>query len=357
MEYLSQRASAHRNSGHDTSYHSTDIEAYSAKKPAGKLKDSCDVCSAFKLRCDKQKPICIRCANLDRPCTYSPAHRAGRPHAVRRESGQNQNQKRSKAQRRSRSDSLQQYFGAPDSPNAPKPNESSVVDPTGIPGRTDSVTGFDNGCFPNTHTLSLQADNQSADIPSSSCGFINTRLDSDATKTDCTRVALSIVEQLETSKRWSGTASIYGAGGLTATEACQRLLTILICPCSEQAEVALLVASACISLMDVVHGSVGANSSQGSPSLTLVSHGFSEQDSLLWPRPESARSSSSDGQSQVGDLFRIAKVILQFTDRYCQDTKGGPRGEHTGWVVAPVAALLRCRLQSVTQGATRCLVS
>ncbi|MCJ1332275.1 hypothetical protein MMC10_008967 [Thelotrema lepadinum] len=331
------------------------METYSAKEPAGKLKDSCDVCSAFKLRCDKQKPTCTRCANLNRPCTYSPARRAGRPHAVRREPGQNQNQKRSKAQSRSRSDSLQQCFGAPDSPNA---SESHLIDPTGIPGRTDSVIGFDNGCFPTTHTLSLNGDNQSADIPSSPCGFLNTRLDSDATKTDCTRVALSIVEQLETSKRWSGTASTYGADGLTVTEACQRLLTILVCPCSEQTEVALLVASACISLMDVVHGSIGATSSQGSPNLTLASHGLSEQDLLLWPRPQSsACSSSSDGQSQVGDLFKIAKVILEFTDRYCQDTKGGPRCEHTGWVVAPVAALLRSRLQSVTQGATRRLVS
>ena len=342
------------------------MEIYSAKKPAGKLKDSCDVCSAFKLRCDKQKPTCIRCANLNRACTYSLARRAGRPHAVRRESGQNQNQTRSKTQSRSRSDSLQQCFGAPDSPDLPNPNESRVVDSAGTPGRTDSVIGFDNGCFPNTQTLSLHGDNQSADIPSSPCGFPNARPDPDATKTDCTSVALSIIEQLETSKRRCSTASTYGAGagagGLTATEACQRLLTILVCPCSEQAEVALLVASACISLMDMVHGSVGASSSQdssqGSPSFTLVNHGLSEQDSLLWPRPQSfARSSSSDGQSQVGDLFKIAKVILQFTDRYCQDTTGGRRWEHTGWVVEPVAALLRCRLQSVTQGATRRLVS
>ena len=334
------------------------METYSAKKPAGKLKDSCDVCSAFKLRCDKQKPTCTRCANLNYRCAYSPARRTGRPHAVRRELGQNQNQKRSKAQIRISSGSLQQLFGAPDSSNPPNPNESREVDPTGIPGRTDSVIVFENGCFPDTHTLSLHADNQSADIPSSPCGFLNSRLDSDATKTDCTRVALSIVKQLETSKRWSGTASTHGDGGLTATEACQRLLTILVCPCSEQAEVALLVAAACISLMDVVHGSVGANSGQVSPSLTLVNHGLSEQDLLPWPRPQSsARSSSSDGQSQLGDLFKIAKVILEFTDRYCKDMKGGPSWEHTSWVVAPVAALLRCRLQSVTQGATRRLVS
>ncbi|KAL8776586.1 MAG: hypothetical protein Q9203_004764 [Teloschistes exilis] len=298
---------------------------------------------------------------MNRQCTYSPARRVGRPHAVR-ESAQTQNQKRSKLSSRSRRNSLQPSFRALESPNPSNPTESRVPDPAGIPRRTESVVGFDNNtCFPDTHTLSFYADNQSAEIQSSPCDFLNTRLDTDATKTDCTTVALSIVEQLGTSKRWSDTASTYGAGGLTTTEACRRLLTILVCPCSEQAEVALLVASACISLMDVVHGSFGANSHQGSPSLSLVSHGlFEQQDLSRWPRPQSSApsSSSSDGQSQVGDLAKIAKVIQQFTDKYCQDTKeGGPRWEHTGWVVAPVAALLRCRLQSVTQGATRRLVS
>ena len=127
--------------------------------------------------------------------------------------------------------------------------------------------------------------------------------------------------------------------------------TLQVCPCSEQAEVALLVASACMSLLDVVHGSVGVSSSKASPpSLALVTQG-------LYQPQSAALSSSSDGQNQVGDLFKIAKVISQFTDSYCRGTKSGPCWEHTGWVVAPVAALLRCRLQSVTQGATRCLIS
>lgn len=53
------------------------------------------------------------------------------------------------------------------------------------------------------------------------------------------------------------------------------------------------------------------------------------------------------GQSQVGDLSKIAKVILQFTDKYCHESTSGERWEHTTWVVAPVVALLRGKLQSV----------
>ena len=123
-----------------------------------------------------------------------------------------------------------QYFGAPDPPTPPNPNSGRAVDPTGIPRRTDCMIGFDNGYFPNAHPLDFAADNQSTETSSSPRGILSPGIGSDATKSDCTRVALSIVEQLDTSKRrWNGTASPYGAGGLTATEACQRLLTILVC--------------------------------------------------------------------------------------------------------------------------------
>ena len=48
-----------------------------------KLKDSCDMCSASKVRCNKEKPICSRCNQLGYPCFYSPARRMGRPHPPR----------------------------------------------------------------------------------------------------------------------------------------------------------------------------------------------------------------------------------------------------------------------------------
>lgn len=199
---------------------------------------------------------------------------------------------------------------------------------------------------------------------------MSTGLDSpDTAETDCTKVALAIVEQLENmSKGRHSAAPTCGCSVLTATEACQRLLTILMCPCSERADVALLVVSGCISLMDMVHRSAGADPDRGSVSLdvssssdgaSIISHGSCEPDLLLWSRPQSSSSSSlaRDGQSQVGDLSKIAKVILQFTDRYCQDTtKGGACWEHTTWIVAPVAALLRCQLHSVTHGVARRMV-
>lgn len=54
-----------------------------------KLKDTCDMCSASKVRCNKEKPICGRCDKLGYPCFYSPTRRMGRPHPSRRISVQN----------------------------------------------------------------------------------------------------------------------------------------------------------------------------------------------------------------------------------------------------------------------------
>ncbi|KAJ5148681.1 hypothetical protein N7448_000259 [Penicillium atrosanguineum] len=50
----------------------------------GKLKDSCDMCSSSKVKCNKEKPVCGRCRKLGYPCFYSPARRIGRPHPNRR---------------------------------------------------------------------------------------------------------------------------------------------------------------------------------------------------------------------------------------------------------------------------------
>ncbi|KAE8370570.1 hypothetical protein BDV27DRAFT_167478 [Aspergillus caelatus] len=335
------------------------METYNTQLPARKLKDSCDVCSASKLRCDKQKPTCSRCANLNRPCTYSPARRGGRPHRVRRKSSQSQ----SHSQNQSQTKTSQQCFGTPET-NA---LNSYLVEPTGISGQTDSEMSCDNGWFPSTRMIKHHQDNQlqPAEISPSPCNMVSMGPNVDTTETDCTKAALSIVEQLEITKGWRRSAApTYGGSGLTATEACQRLLTILMCPCSEQANVALLVASGCISLMDVVHCSTGADSDSGSVSHDMSSsdgrsmgNGSCEQDILMWSRPQSSsRSLVGDGQSQVGDLSKIARLVLQFTDRYSQDSNGGARWEHTTWVVAPVAALLRSRLQSVTQGVARRLV-
>ncbi|RDW58536.1 Zn(II)2Cys6 transcription factor domain-containing protein [Aspergillus mulundensis] len=345
------------------------MERQKIRTLARKLKDSCDGCSASKLRCDKQKPTCTRCATLNRPCRYSPARRGGRPRS------ESESQSLGQSEGQSQNQSLRLRSAAPGA------NSSNGVfaEPTRFHGRTNTAESCDNGWLSNTHTIShhrnCQPHTQDTGTWSSPGNkTMTTRLASDAAETDCTKVALSIVQQLEMSKgrRAPATAPTCtdSGGGLTATEACQRLLTILVCPCSEQVEVALLVASGCISLMDMVHGSAGlddegpvSNASSIGADGMPISHGLGscQQDTPVWSRPQSPqspRSFANDGQSQVGDLSKVAKLVFQFTEKYCQDTTEalGARWTHTAWVVGPVAAMLRCRLQTVTHGVARRLV-
>ncbi|MCJ1381159.1 hypothetical protein MMC17_004268 [Xylographa soralifera] len=56
--------------------------------PSQKFKDACDMCSASKVKCDKERPMCGRCGKLVYPCFYSPARRMGRPHPSRQTASQ-----------------------------------------------------------------------------------------------------------------------------------------------------------------------------------------------------------------------------------------------------------------------------
>ncbi|KAL4770549.1 hypothetical protein BDW60DRAFT_192186 [Aspergillus nidulans var. acristatus] len=342
------------------------MDTYKTQLPARKLKDSCDVCAASKLRCDKQKPMCARCLNSNRPCTYSPARRGGRPHRVRRARSQ------SRSQSGCQDPNPRPCFQTPDADTTKSP----CVKNAERLGPTDREMSCDNAWLASSITIDYHP-HQNSRPSSSPCQNVSTSVEP-KTIMDCGMLALSIVEQLDTRSPPHSppppTHPLHGGRGFTATEACQRLLTILMCPCSEQAEVALLVASGCLSLVDMVHHSahrsdrsVGPVSSNDSPQQSMsasTSHGSYEQDPPMWTWSRScSMASDSQTSNQVGELSKIAKVIVQFTERYhrdntcsCPQNGPGAHWEKTTWVVGPVAALLRCRLQAVTRGVARRLV-
>ncbi|KAI1779464.1 hypothetical protein F4818DRAFT_141485 [Hypoxylon cercidicola] len=132
-----------------------------------------------------------------------------------------------------------------------------------------------------------------------------------------------------------------------------------MCPCSEQPGVALLVASGCISLMDTVHHLASSHSAQDTASPELSTNTTTspntENDTAVWLMP-SLHGVANNSQCGVEELTKIAKVILQFTDKYGEEPKGGAGWPHTTWLVAPIVALLRFRLQSVIREAARRLV-
>ncbi|KAI4162079.1 MAG: hypothetical protein LQ342_004249 [Letrouitia transgressa] len=121
-----------------------------------KLKDSCDQCSAAKIKCSKDKPICQRCEKLDYPCFFSPARRIGRPQPFQRA------RNLSTTERRSRHSSLSDRtrYGAelPDnrSPNGSESNRASSgaasVDMNTFPKDTQT-NNLDHGTTAADHLL------------------------------------------------------------------------------------------------------------------------------------------------------------------------------------------------------------
>ncbi|KAI1195492.1 hypothetical protein F5X97DRAFT_335277 [Nemania serpens] len=279
--------------------------------PMPKLKDSCDPCSASKLRCDKQKPTCTRCAGLRQLCYYSPARRAGRPHRVRLDKSQ--------------------------------VVESGARDAT-LSNSTQAEGNRYNG-------------QQQREQPQLAQISTFPPPDPDAREDDCTRIAISILKELNPPP----TGRSPSPNNLSTTEACQRLLTILVCPCSEQPGVALLVASGCISLMDMVYDPNDSHATQDPSSLNMWNNipadPFTESSSMVWPMSSSSKHTiPSETPRGVEDLAKIAKVISQFTDKYCREPKHGSGLPYTNWLVTPILPLLRLRLQAVTRKAARRLV-
>lgn len=52
-----------------------------------KLRSSCDACSASKIKCDQERPSCLRCRNIEVKCNYSASRRMGKPPAPRDANG------------------------------------------------------------------------------------------------------------------------------------------------------------------------------------------------------------------------------------------------------------------------------
>ncbi|EJT69418.1 hypothetical protein GGTG_13037 [Gaeumannomyces tritici R3-111a-1] len=327
-----------------------------------KFKDTCDVCSAFKIRCDKSRPSCGRCANLGQACSYSPARRAGRPRRIRPQQQQQQKQQQQQSHGEGVVSSFLDNYHVGSATGQTDFDWSSSYD-----WAIESLLGEANPAAAaiiaasSQTPLPLAADHHSSstiDFTNASRHFIGEqqlrppavddlcaapRENSPATagalltghSDDCARTAASIVEQLDPGRDAAGAAACRGiaappadgssgssALGNITTTACRRLLTILVCPCSEQPAVVLLVASACIALMDAV----------------LHHHPYSDQ-----------------GEFEV--LARIAKVVLRFTQRYAQDGgEEGGGGATRHLLVEPIVILLRSKLQFVTEKATNRLV-
>ncbi|KAL2017453.1 hypothetical protein VTK56DRAFT_2109 [Thermocarpiscus australiensis] len=363
---------------------STSSSAFSTTSQQ-KLKNACDLCSAVKIRCDKGKPSCGRCANLSQPCSYSPARRAGRPRRLRQ-----QHQHQQQQQQQQGPEQQQQQLGTFLTSCF---NDHHINFDTGDFDWGSYDWGMESGeANPANATSSqmpLRADhnhavftiNKSATQMPLSTEHVNQQFKEQpppgadncvpppisAGRTshgDCARTAASIVEQLDPGRKAACRAPPTESSSKITT-VCQRLLTILVCPCSEQPVVGRLVASACIALIDAVlyqqqqqylhTASPSHHHQQQAPHEALSSFTWPLTPSSphhhhprSLPLPASLNDYYSD-QSEFEGLAKIAKVVLRFMQRYTQD-EGAGGGGATRALVEPIVILLRSKLQFVTKG-------
>ena len=277
-----------------------------------KLKDTCDVCSASKVKCDKQKPTCSRCDKLGYSCFYSLARRKGRPHPPKNQSTPRNSVElgeRPSEQQRDVADGeaipTQTGLSNPAEPrhdtgaNAiPEQREQSNRDAhhtnyqqdpelllhqqhsTLAGTRSSGLSSHSNAeaCASINRTDSMGMGFPHTDVTTGNLSTTNTWSTMSSYSdhsispecSDCATVAMNELQLLTTASiQLLPLSSSSSAGSLssqyhldfnahldldtvltTASTAIQRLSTILICPCSYKTEVGLLNAVLCSAILD-----------------------------------------------------------------------------------------------------------
>jgi hypothetical protein len=181
----------------------------------------------------------------------------------------------------------------------------------------------------------------------------------------------------------------------TITTSFRALSTILICPCSERADVGVLAAAVCLTILDIhsaiIRLSCPSSNGNSNPNTRITSSNTTSPCSLDDPqlgqinlntwgmdrnRMEVCTKCFTDRPEEeaatmrvLGELPKVAKVVLQFTKRYSGagaerrlgtgggGDGGGDSGDCAQADFLPaLAAFLRGRLQDIADEATDGLV-
>jgi hypothetical protein len=176
-------------------------------------------------------------------------------------------------------------------------------------------------------------------------------------------VALDILSEIEVSaeqlRRVSPIdASLLNTTTQTISAALHRLSIVLICPCSERAEVGMLVSAVCISIIDI-HAMTIASIAKGQPPTGMLSQPMS------WDNPSIGSHRSPEHEATAMQVFaelsELAKLILQLTERYGEGSGGlnrvglGNASELPTDFLPGVGTFLQGRLQQITSDATHWL--
>ncbi|KAJ5466343.1 hypothetical protein N7530_010130 [Penicillium desertorum] len=185
----------------------------------------------------------------------------------------------------------------------------------------------------------------------------------DSSDPDCMLVALDIFSGLEVPAEQLRRASPMDASLLkttaqTITAAFHRLSTILICPCSERAEVGMLVSATCMSIIDI-HAIAISDSTKDQPPSGLPSQQMPCESSGAGSRRSPEHEAIA--MRAFTELSGLARLIVQLTERYDEgngvlNRKDLGNGSELPTDILPgMATFLRERLQQVTNDATHWL--
>lgn len=270
---------------------------------ARKLKDTCDLCSVSKIKCERQWPQCSRCEKLGHQCIYSPARRQGRPHPARKKAEKNSPELiRPPSQRSTNGANTTLSPTAPLVARNPIPGEkvkrvrgnncgqSHRTEPCRTSHQPDVLLEYQSNkpgqqnppilpfqdniewCNLPIYTTSLDTllsptessnsrSTADSDITVDTHSTNSSRSDRSSNSisfecSDCTMLATDILQGLTTISTRSFPDSdlkgtTFDAELNTTSNAVKRLSAILICPCSENPDVGLLCIAVSTAILDV----------------------------------------------------------------------------------------------------------
>ena len=240
-------------------------------------KDTCDMCSSSKVKCDKKRPVCGRCNRLDYPCFYSPARRIRKhpldDHSPTPSAGQQQQQ---------------QILGAPSTNvigDESLSTSSSASDdfafgrdnnvPHSLSVHSNFTPAFStpNTIFPSLTTINkeITSTKRRRSTPKPSTPECQQSPGSSDPKVDCATTAMDLLQNLDrTSLKTLSTSTSSNAIVTASLEAVikeasvaiGRTSIILVCPCSRKADIRLLAAGVCSALLDVYQTFLSANAAE-----------------------------------------------------------------------------------------------
>ncbi|CAP93644.1 hypothetical protein E8E15_009243 [Penicillium rubens] len=315
----------------------TSLPNTSSSLQTPKLKDSCDKCSASKLRCTKEKPFCTRCDKLGYTCFYSPARRAGRPYRSRNQLPEDR-----------------------DSEESNRPSASHITTTHFVDESARLYSRFNGSSIPIGATSNISNSDSTPCNNKTAKPDPNIAKDYDSSDPDCMLVALDIFSELEVPAEQLRRASPVDASLLrttaqTITAAFHRLSTILTCPCSERAEVGMLISAICMSIIDM-HAVTISTFAKDQPPTGLPS----QQTPCESSSAGSHRSPEHEAIAMQAftELSELARLIVQLTERYDEGNGAlnrnglGKVSELPTDTLPGMATCLRERFQQIANDAT-----